>query len=315
MSFLDPIWLPLLLVIPALALLYVLLQRRRRTYALRFTNLDLLATVTGRRPGLRRHLPTTLFLLGLAGLVLAAAHPVLNLEVARGRANVMLAIDVSGSMQAADVQPSRLEAARAAARTLISQLPPSAKVGLVSFSARANLVAPLTTDRSAVESALNNLRAGGGTAIGDGIEAALQELQQSGSTGTTSAKVPAMIVLLTDGSSNAGTDPQLAAAAAKAAGVPVNTIGIGQRDKPTFVHGQQVDGVDETALQGIADTTGGSYYYAEAAGQLSKIYSKLGSSFGWEFLRLDAMLPMLALGALVLVGGGLLSMRWFRVFP
>ena len=96
MSFLDPIWLPLLLVIPALALLYVLLQRRRRTYALRFTNLDLLAAVTGRRPGLRRHLPTTLFLLGLAGLVLAAAHPVLNLEVARGRANVMLAIDVSG---------------------------------------------------------------------------------------------------------------------------------------------------------------------------------------------------------------------------
>jgi Ca-activated chloride channel family protein len=315
MSFLDPVWLPLLLVIPALALVYVLLQRRRRTYALRFTNLDLLATVTGRRPGLRRHLPTTLFLLGLAGLVLAAAHPVLNLEVARGRANVVLAIDVSGSMQATDVQPSRLEAARAAARTLINQLPPSAKVGLVSFSARANLVAPLTTDRSAVESALNDLRAGGGTAIGDGIEAALQELQQSGSAGTTTAKVPAMIVLLTDGSSNTGTDPQLAAAAAKAAGVTVNTIGIGQRDRPTFVRGQQVDGVDETALQGIADTTGGSYYYAEAAGQLSKIYSKLGSSFGWEFLRVDAMLPMLALGALVLVGGGLLSMRWFRVFP
>jgi len=315
MSFLDPVWLPALLLVPLLALVYVLLQRRRRTYALRFTNLALLASVAGRRPGFRRHLPTTFFLFGLVGLVLAAAHPVLNLEVARGRANVMLAIDVSGSMQATDVQPSRLEAARSAARSLIDQLPPSARVGLVSFNGGASLVAPLTTDRSTVQAALDGLRPGGGTAIGDGIEAALQQLQQAGSSGTTAAKVPAMIVLLTDGSSNAGTDPQLAAAAAKAAGVPVDTIGIGQRNQPTYIHGQQVDGVDEVALQGIAATTGGSYYYAEAAGQLSRIYSKLGSSFGWEFLRVDIMLPMLALGALVLIGGGLLSMRWFRVFP
>jgi Ca-activated chloride channel family protein len=315
MSFLDPVWLPALLIIPCLAALYVLLQRRRRTYALRFTNLDLLASVTGRRPGFRRHIPTAFFLLGLAGLVVAAAHPVLNLEVARGRANVMLAIDVSGSMQANDVLPSRLEAARSAARTLIDQLPPSARVGLVSFNNTATLVAPLTTDRATVQSALDGLHAGGGTAIGDGIEVALQQLRQAGTSGTTASKVPAMIVLLTDGSSNTGTDPQVAAATAKAAGVPVETIGIGQRDKPTFVRGQQVDGVDEAALQSIAVTTGGSYYYAEAAGQLSKIYSKLGSSFGWEFLRVDVMLPILALGALVLIGGGLLSMRWFRVFP
>jgi Ca-activated chloride channel family protein len=315
MSFLDPVWLPALLLIPALAALYILLQRRRRTYALRFTNLELLASVTGRRPGFRRHVPTAFFLLGLAGLVLAAAHPVLNLEVARGRANVMLAIDVSGSMQASDVLPSRLEAARSAARTLIDQLPPSARVGLVSFNNSATLVTPLTTDRATVQSALDGLHAGGGTAVGDGIEVALQQLQQAGTAGTTAAKVPAMIVLLTDGSSNTGTDPQVAAATAKAAGVPVNTIGIGQRDRPTFVRGQQVDAVDEAALQSIAGTTGGSYYYAEAAGQLSKIYAKLGSSFGWEFVRLDAMLPMLALGVLVLVGGGLLSMRWFRVVP
>ncbi|TMC10240.1 MAG: VWA domain-containing protein [Chloroflexi bacterium] len=315
MSFLDPAWLPALLIIPCLAALYVVLQRRRRTYALRFTNLELLASVVGRRPGLRRHVPTTFFLLGLAGLVLAAAHPVLNLEVARGRANVMLAIDVSGSMQAGDVLPSRLDAARSAARTLIEQLPPGARVGLVSFNSNARLVAPLTPDRSAVEGALDSLRPGGGTAIGDGIEVALQQLQQGGSAASSANRVPAMIVLLTDGSSNTGTDPQVAAAAAKAAGVTVDTIGIGQRDKPTFVRGQQVDAVDEPALQSIATTTGGSYYYAEAAGQLSKIYAKLGSSFGWEFLRLDVMLPMLALGGLVLLAGGLLSMRWFRVFP
>ena len=315
MSFLDPVWLPALVLVPCLALVYLLLQRRRRTYALRFTNLALLASVAGRRPGFRRHLPTTLFLLGLGGLVLAAAHPVLNLEVARGRANVMLAIDVSGSMQATDVQPSRLEAARSAARTLIDQLPPSARVGLVSFNSSASLVTPLTTDRTTVQSALDGLRPGGGTAIGDGIQVALQQLQQAGGSGTTAAKVPALIVLLTDGSNNTGTDPQLAAAAAKAAGVLVDTVGIGKRDQPTYIHGQQVDAVDEAALQGIATTTGGSYYYAEAAGQLSRIYSKLGSSFGWEFLRVDIMLPMLALGALVLIGGGLLSMRWFRVFP
>jgi Ca-activated chloride channel family protein len=314
-TFQNPTYLPFLVLLPVLALLYVLMQRRRSKYAVRFTNLDLLASVVGKRPGIRRHVPTALFLLGLTGLVLAASDPVLNLEVARNRASVMLVIDVSGSMEATDVLPSRLDAARSAARTLINQLPPSAEVGLVSFNTKATLLTPLTTNRDSVTSALDSLRAGGGTAVGDGITAALDELARSVATTPEASRPPAIIVLLTDGASNAGIDPQLAAANAKSASVPVVTVGIGVRDKPTFVHGQQVEGVDETALQDIAAVTGGKYYYAEAAGQLSKIYSSLGSSFGWQFLQVDILVPMLLVGIFVLLIGGFLSMRWFRLFP
>ena len=315
MTFQNPIFLPVLILIPGLALLYILAQRRRSAYAVRFTNLDLLASVVGKRPGIRRHVPTALFLLGLTGLVLAAAGPVLNLEVARNRASVMLVIDVSGSMDATDVFPTRLDAARSAARTLLNQLPPNAEVGLVSFNTKATLLTPLTTNRDSVTSALDSLRAGGGTAIGDGITAALDELERSVATTPEASRPPAIIVLLTDGSSNAGIDPQTAADNARAASVAVQTVGIGQRDKPTFIHGQQVDAVDEAVLQGIATTTGGKYYYAEAAGQLSKIYSSLGSSFGWQFLSVDILVPMLLLGIFVLLAGGVLSMRWFRTFP
>ncbi len=315
MTFQNPLFLPVLILVPGLALLYVLAQRRRSSYAVRFTNLDLLASVVGKRPGFRRHVPTALFLLGLTALVLAAAGPILNLEVARNRASVMLVIDVSGSMEATDVTPSRLEAARSAARTLIDQLPGSAEVGLVSFNTKATLLTPLTTNRLSVASALDSLRAGGGTAVGEGITSALDELARSVATTPEASRPPAIIVLLTDGSSNAGIDPQAAAENARAASVPVVTVGIGQRDKPTYVRGQQVDAVDEASLQGIAATTGGKYYYAEAAGQLSKIYSSLGSSFGWQFLRVDILVPMLMLGMVVLLVGGFLSMRWFRLFP
>ncbi|MDQ6918853.1 MAG: VWA domain-containing protein [Candidatus Dormibacteraeota bacterium] len=315
MSFLNPVYLPFLLALPVLALLYIVAQRRRSRYAVRFTNLDLLASVVGKRPGIRRHVPTALFLLGLAGIILAASDPVLNLEVARNRASVMLVIDVSGSMEATDVTPSRLDAARSAARSLINQLPPSAEVGLVSFNTKATLQSPLTTNRDAVSQALDSLSPGGGTAIGEGITAALDELARSVASTPEASRPPALIVLLTDGSNNAGIDPQTAAENAKAASVPVQTIGIGAKDKPTFVHGQKVDAVDEPALQAIATTTGGKYYYAQAAGQLSKIYSALGSSFGWQFLRIDILVPVLLVGIFVLLIAGFLSMRWFRLFP
>ena len=315
MTFQDPLLLPVLLLVPGLALLYLLAQRRRAAYAVRFTNLDLLASVAGRRPGFRRHLPAALFLVGLSGLLLAAADPVLNLEIARNRASVMLVIDTSGSMQATDVAPSRLDAARSAAHTLVDHLPANAEVGLVSFNSTATLVSPLTADRFAVGTALASLRPGGGTAIGDGLNAALAELERSRAANPVTTRTPAMIVMLTDGASNAGVDPQAAAGTARATAVPVITIGVGRRDVPTYVRGQLVEGVNEQALQEIATTTGGKYYYAEAAGQLSSIYSSLGSAFGWQFLRVDILLPTLILGTLVLVAGGLLSLRWFRLFP
>lgn len=315
MSFNNPWLLSLLLIVPLLVVLYLLAQRRRRAYAVRFTNLQLLASLVGRSPGFRRHLPTALFLLGLAGLVVGAAGPVLNLEVAGAQANVMLVIDVSGSMAATDVLPTRMDAARAAALNLVNQLPANAQVGLVSFNSTATVRAPLTSDRGAIGAALAKLQPGGGTAIGDGINAALQELQQGGTPAVARRQAPSLIVVLTDGSSNAGVDPAAAAQNALAAGIPVDTIGVGARDRPTFVHGQRVEGVDEAALQAIASATGGKYFYAEAAGQLSSIFGGLGSSIGWRFVRLDVMIPTLILGSGVLLVGGLLSLHWFRQFP
>jgi Ca-activated chloride channel family protein len=314
MTFKQPIYLLALLLVPLLVTLYLLMQRRRRAYVVRFTNLHLLSHVVPRLPSFRRHLPTAFFLLGLTGLMVAAAQPVLNLEVARARSDVVLVIDVSGSMAATDVQPSRIAAARSAARTLIDQLPPSARVGLVSFNEHATLIAPLTTDRGRVESALETLQPNGNTAIGDGLELALQQVARD-RRASSARQAPAMIVLLTDGSSNAGTAPQVAAADAQAAGVPVETIGIGSRSGGAFISGRRIDGVDEQTLQDIASRTGGKYFYAEAAGQLQQIYQSLGSQFAWQFEQIDITIPVLATGAVVLIVGGLLSLRWFRLLP
>jgi Ca-activated chloride channel family protein len=317
MTFTQPWFLLALLAVPALIAAYVLAQRRRRQYTMRFTNLALLRSVAGPGPGVRRHVPPALFLLGAAALAIAMAGPILNLEVARSNASVMLVIDVSGSMQATDVQPTRLEAARAASRTLIDQLPGNDKVGLVSFSSSATLMSPLTDNHDQVRTALDNLHANGGTAIGDGLALALQQLAPNAGAASAARqqRAPAIIVLLTDGVSNAGGDPMAAATQASAAGIPVETVGIGLRNASVRVRGQEVGGVDEATLQSIADATGGKYYYAEAAGQLDQIYSNLGSQFAWEFVRFDATIPMIAFGALAVLAAAAFSLGWFRVLP
>jgi Ca-activated chloride channel family protein len=314
-SFQSPILLLALLVLPLLAALYLVNQRRRRAYAVRFTNLALLGQVMGKGPGLRRHIPAVLFGLGTAALLLAMARPTAAISVPRDRASVMLAVDVSGSMAATDVQPSRIEAARNAARTLIDHLPGTAQVGLVSFSGSASLISPLTTDHQAVESALQGLRPGGGTAIGDGIQLSVQQLSQNTGADQSGKRPPRMIVLLTDGASNTGIPPQDAAAEAKAAGIPVQTVGIGVRGQTTFLGGRMIDGVDEQALQAIAAATGGRYYYAAESGILNDVFGSLGSAFGWRIEHVDLTIPTLAAGTLIVIAGALFSLRWFRLLP
>jgi Ca-activated chloride channel homolog len=314
-TFQQPAFLVGLLLVPVLAALYVLAQRRRRRFTMRFTNLALLHSVVSSRPSHRRHVPPALFLLGAAGLLLAMAGPILNLEVARSNASVMLVVDVSGSMQATDVMPSRLEAARGAGRTLVDQLPGNARVGLVSFNSSATLASPLTDDRGQVRAALDGLQANGGTAIGDGLALAVRQLAPNAQAASSARRAPALIVLLTDGVSNAGSDPLSAADRARSAGIPVATVGIGLRNASVRVRGQEVGGVDEQTLQAIASTTGGKYYYAEASGQLQQIYSSLGSQFGWEFVRWDATVPMIVLGTAAVLAAAALSLWWFRVLP
>jgi Ca-activated chloride channel homolog len=312
MSFQYPLLLLALLALPLLVGLYVLNQRRRQAYAIRFTNLALMGQVMGRQPGFRRHLPAALFLLGFTGLLLAMARPTAAVAVPKEKATVMLAVDVSGSMAATDVQPTRIEAARQAGRALINELPGQARVGLVSFNAQATVVAPLTRDHQSVQDALQSLQPGGGTAIGDALELSVQQLVQNRAGG---AKSPEMIVLLTDGTSNTGVPPADGAAQAKAAGIPVETIGVGQRGKTTFLGGRPIDGVDEQALQSISDATGGHYFYAAEAGVLQNIFGSLGSAFGWTTEMVELTIPALALGTVILLGGGLLSLRWFRLLP
>jgi Ca-activated chloride channel family protein len=315
MTFQQPLILFALFVVVLLAGLYLLAQRRRKQFTLRFTDLALLSSVVGRRPGWRKHIPPALFLLGAAGLVAAAAGPILNLEVARNDASVMLVIDTSGSMNATDVAPTRLDAARTAAHTLLNQLPSGNRVGLVSFSTSAVLVAPLTDNRDTVQQAIDSLQPGGATATGDGLALAVAQLKAAVTAKTTAGKAPAMIVLLTDGAWNRGPDPLIAAADAKAAGIPVQTVGIGSRSGNVQIQGRDIGGVDEAALQALATATGGKYYFAEAAGQLNQIYSALGSNFAWRPYKFDMTVPLVLAGAVIVVAGAGLSLWWFRVLP
>ncbi|HXN04979.1 MAG TPA: VWA domain-containing protein, partial [Candidatus Acidoferrum sp.] len=227
MSFRSPWLLVGLLAIPLLVGFYLSSQQRRRDYAVRFTNLALLGQVMGKGPGFRRHLPAILFIAGVAGLLLSIAGPQATIRIPKGQTNVMLAVDVSGSMAATDVQPTRIEAAIAAGRTLIDKLPSNAQVGLVIFNSQAQVLAPLTTDKGSVKDALGTLAPGGGTAIGDAIQVAVAQLANVADPNGPKSQNYARVVLLTDGSSNTGIDTVTAAANAAKAKIPVETIGVG----------------------------------------------------------------------------------------
>jgi Ca-activated chloride channel family protein len=309
MTFAWPTALLALFLVPVFAGVYVLMQRRRRAYAVRFTNLSLLREVVGQGPGLRRHVPPALFLLGLAALLLSLARPTIVLAVPRSGGDVMLVIDVSGSMAASDLQPTRLQAATGAATQFIDALPDGARVGVVSFSQGASVVAPLSTDRIRAENALATLTPNGGTAIGDGLDAALNQLAQR-----SADSAPGTVVLLSDGENNLGQAPMTVASRAKQQGVQVDTVGIGQRGAQTYVDRQPV-GLDETTLKSIADTTGGQYFYAGDTTQLSAIYNQLGSQINWVQERTEVTALVSGLASAFLVASAALAMRWFGRLP
>ena len=294
-----------LLLIPLLVALYVLVQRRRRAYAVRFTNLALLREVAGPRPGgMRRHLPPLLFLLGMVVLCVGVARPVATFAAAQRRATVMLVLDVSGSMDTNDLQPTRLEAAKAAARAFVEGLPSDALVGLVSFSDTAHLDAPLSSDHLATLSALTTLKTIGGTAIGDGLSLALEAVeQQPGNQGA--AQRGATIVLLSDGANNEGVSPTEPTARAQRDGVKIYTVGVGRPDT----------GLDEETLRQIATQTGGSYFNAAAGDALKRIYSGLATRLYRQAQQTELTAFATALGGILLVAGALLSLFWLQRFP
>jgi Ca-activated chloride channel family protein len=215
MSFATPALLWGLLLIPVVLVAYLLIQRRRSKYAARFTNLDLLTNVVDASPGRRRHLPPALAILALAALLLAMARPQTVAAVPREESSVVLAMDSSSSMTATDVAPTRLAAAQSAASNFLDDLPDRFKVGLVSFASSATVVEEPTDDRESVRSALNELHADLGTALGDAILRSVELAPKTSANSKTGDEPTFSVLLLSDGANTQGSDPQKAIEAAK----------------------------------------------------------------------------------------------------
>src|SRR5215208_508103 len=228
MTFAFPIALAALALVPILLVAYAVVQRRRVKYALRFTNLPLLANVVDRAPRWRRHVPPLLVLTALAALIVGVARPQVAVAVPREAGTVILAIDRSGSMLATDVSPTRMAAARAAATTFVKGLPKGFQVGVVSFSDQADVVLPPTSDHAQAEKALTKLQADNGTALGDAITRSLDLGLTNRKKNAAAARTPLVILLLSDGANTTGdTQPLEAAARAAKAKVPVYTVALG----------------------------------------------------------------------------------------
>jgi len=329
MSFQWPLMLLLLLVVPAALAGYLALERRRMRYAVRFTNLEVLASVVPARSAWRRFVPVALFLLALAVAVAALARPRVTVSEPRENASVVLAIDSSGSMYADDVPPTRLGAAQAAVRLFLKKLPAKYRVGIVTFSSEAQVVASPTTDRSLVLRALGYLVAGSGTAIGDGVARSVELARSDEEPGAdvppagtgSAASSPTAIILLSDGAQTRGVlTPQEGAARAKAAKIPVYTVALGTPNGVvTFTQGpyQRTFPVppDRTTLREIADATGGTFYAAASAARLNAVYEHLGSSIGRVPKKREVTYAALGLASGLLVVAWLASLRSAQRLP
>jgi Ca-activated chloride channel family protein len=278
--FLQPWWLLALLPVFAVAGVYVWRQFRRRQYAMKFTNVDLLRTLAPRGLGWRRHAAAGAFLLSLVALGSAMARPSVDKQEPLERATVMLAIDVSLSMEADDVAPTRIQAAQEAAKAFVNELPPTYNLGLVSFAKSANVLVSPSKDRAAVITAIDGLTLAEATATGEAVFTSLDAIRSVPADGANGAP-PARIVLLSDGYRTSGRSIEDASAAAAAANVPVSTIAFGTDTGVVDIRGQlQRVPVDRLSLQQLAEDTKGYFYEAASVGELKKVYQDMGSSIG-----------------------------------
>jgi Ca-activated chloride channel family protein len=317
LTFRFPVRLWLLVAVAALAVAYIATAARRRSYAVRFTNLALLDTVAPKRPGWRRHLPALFMLLALAGMVGAFAKPVRGKRVPRERATIIVAIDTSLSMEANDVKPSRIAAAKVAAKSFIDILPPRLNVGLVTFNGTAVVRVAPTRDREEVRAAIDQMRLGERTAIGEAIYASLDAIKAA-DTADGKAKIPARIVLMSDGTTTTGRPDAQAAAAAKKAKVPVSTISFGTPEGTINLPGQDVPvsvAVNPDALDKIANATGGTAFNAATADELKKVYADIGSSVGYTTVDVDISASFVAASMVLLFLAAGLSQLWFSRLP
>jgi Ca-activated chloride channel homolog len=320
LSFGSPLLLTGLLLLPLLVLGYRYLQRRPNRYAVRYTNLDVLAAVVDSTRSWRRHAGLALFLLALAALLVGFARPSVNRLADREEATIVLVIDVSGSMQAKDVEPTRLAAAQKVVRDFMKKLPERFQVGVVAFSETAEVAAPATADRQLAIDAIDYLYPQRGTAIGDGLARGV-EVARAAEAGNPGQRRPAAILLLSDGSQTEGVLlPQEGAARAKSFKIPVYTIALGTPEGVVEFNrfgGTRIIPVppDKPTLRQIAATTGGRFYEAESVGDLRDAYDKMGSLVSQVKRKQEVTFAFLAGGLVLLLAAAGIAVVTFPRLP
>jgi Ca-activated chloride channel family protein len=320
MSFDWPVALLALPLVPAVLALYLWFDGNRERAAARFSNLNLLPNVVDRGPGRLRHLPLAILLVALAAMIVGVARPHANVSVKREEATIVLAIDVSRSMKAADVKPTRLDAARMAAKAFVEKVPEKFRIGVVSFATRAVVGVPPTANRRLVNAALDSFRPGEGTAIGDAVALSLQlgqkQREEDGNV------PPRSILLISDGMRDGGrVVPQVAAQQAKKQGVPIYTILVGTDSGVLeevltggFRRFIRVPTSPET-LQQLAEVSGGEFFTALDDERLRNVYEELGSRLGKKTERREITDFFAGGAAALLLAGGALSALLFRRVP
>lgn len=322
-DFQHPLWLLLLAVPLALAVGYVLALRSKRRRTVHFGNFGVVRAVD--RGGRRwfTHVPAVVLVVALVALVVALAGPQKEQKVPRNRATVMLVVDVSLSMEATDVAPSRLEAAQEAATTFANNLTPGVNLGLVSFAGTASMLVAPSTDRGPVVRAIERLRLDERTATGEAIYTSTQAIQTfTESLGGPDQAPPARIVLLSDGKETVPADPNeergafTAAERAQEAGIPVSTISFGTLYGTVDIQGRpQPVPVDDASLRTIAERSGGEFFTASSLEELDSVYRTLEEQIGFEWKKADASRPWLVAGALLAMLAAAGSLAAHRRIP
>jgi Ca-activated chloride channel family protein len=303
--------------------LYIVMQLARRRRMLRFANTELLESVAPKRPSRWRHVPTILLVLSLLTFTVAMAGPTHDVRIPRNRAVVMLVVDVSQSMRATDVSPSRLAASQEAAKQFVDQLTPGINLGLIAYAGTATVLVSPTTNRDATKVAIDKLQLADKTATGEGISTALQAISTVGAViGGGDTPPPARIVLMSDGKETVPSNPDnpkgayTAARTAKDQGVPISTVSFGTPYGTVEINDQrQPVPVDDEMLKKIAELSGGQAYSASSLEQLKEVFTSLQEQVGYETRKGDASAGWLRLGALMLALAALAALVINRRLP